>query len=54
MKKMFAISLGMTKLETFMVLFSSIIFIGAFTWVSIKGDLRKIAEELVNDNDSES
>ena len=54
MKKMFAIALGMTKLETFMVLFSSIIFIGAFTWVSIKGDLRKIAEELVNDNNSES
>ncbi len=46
---MFAIALGMTKLETFTVLFSSIIFIGAFTWVSIKGDLRKIAEELIND-----
>ena len=48
---MFAIALGMTKLETFTVLFSSIIFIGAFTWVSIKGDLRKIAEELINDTE---
>ena len=48
---MFAIALGMSKIETFTVLFSSIVFIGAFTWVSIKGDLRKIAEELINDND---
>ena len=48
---MFAIALGMSKLETFTVAISSIIFIGAFTWVSIKGDLRKIAAELIQDND---
>ena len=38
---MFAIALGLTKLETITVAVSSFIFIGAFTWVSIKGDLRK-------------
>ena len=48
---MFAIALGMTKLETLTVGISSLIFIGAFTWVSIKGDLRKLAEELIEDND---
>tara|TARA_Y100000589_G_scaffold329142_1_gene374926 strand:+ start:443 stop:601 length:159 start_codon:yes stop_codon:yes gene_type:complete len=48
---MFAIALGMTKLETITVAISSLIFIGAFTWVSIKGDLRKLAEELIEDND---
>ena len=51
---MFAIALGMTKIETFTVAISSIIFIVAFTWVSIKGDLRKIAQELVNDADGDS
>tara|TARA_Y100001970_G_scaffold291952_1_gene431210 strand:+ start:16173 stop:16328 length:156 start_codon:yes stop_codon:yes gene_type:complete len=51
---MFAIALGMSKIETFTVVFSSIIFIAAFTWVSIKGDLRKIAEELINDNENDS
>ncbi len=49
---MFAIALGMTKIETITVAVSSIVFIGAFTWVSIKGDLRKIAEELINENDN--
>ena len=48
---MFAIALGMTKIETITVAISSLIFIGAFTWVSIKGDLRKIAQELIEDND---
>jgi len=48
---MFAIALGMTKLETITVAISSFIFIGAFTWVSIKGDLRKLAAELIEDND---
>ena len=47
----FAIALGMTKIEIFTVAISSIIFIGAFTWVSIKGDLRKIAQELIEEND---
>jgi len=50
---MFAIALGMTRLETFTVAISSVIFIGAFTWVSIKGDLRKLASELIEDNDKD-
>tara|TARA_Y100000589_G_scaffold34094_1_gene28510 strand:+ start:5901 stop:6053 length:153 start_codon:yes stop_codon:yes gene_type:complete len=50
---MFAIALGMTKVETITVAISTIIFIGAFTWVSIKGDLRKIAQELIQENDKE-
>ena len=49
---MFAIALGMTKLETITVAISSFIFIGAFTWVSIKGDLRKLATELIEENDN--
>ena len=48
---MFAIALGMTKIETITVAISSFIFIGAFTWVSIKGDLRKLATELIEEND---
>ena len=50
---MFAIALGMTRLETLTVAISSIIFIGAFTWVSIKGYLRKIAQELIEDVDKD-
>tara|TARA_Y100001933_G_C18465749_1_gene342000 strand:+ start:103 stop:255 length:153 start_codon:yes stop_codon:yes gene_type:complete len=50
---MFAIALGMTKVETLTVAVSSFVFIGAFTWVSIKGDLRKIAQELIQENDKE-
>ena len=50
-KTMFAIALGMSKLETITVAISSFIFIGAFTWVSIKGDLRKLAAELIEEND---
>ena len=46
---MFAIALGMTSLEKFAVVISTTIFLGAFTWVSIKGDLRKIANELIED-----
>ncbi len=49
---MFAIALGMTKLEIITVAISSIIFIGAFTWVSIKGDLRKLAAELIEDKEN--
>ena len=48
---MFAIALGLTKIETLTVAISSFIFIGAFTWVSIKGDLRKIAQELIKETD---
>ena len=47
---MFAIALGMSPIETITVAFSSIIFIAAFTWVSIKGDLRKLANELIEDS----
>ena len=50
---MFAIALGMTKVETLSVAVSSFVFIGAFTWVSIKGDLRKIAQELIEENDKD-
>ena len=50
---MFAIALGMSKIEVITVIVSSTIFIGAFTWVSIKGDLRKLAAELINDDQEE-
>ena len=50
---MFAIALGLTRVETLTVAISSFIFIGAFTWVSIKGDLRKIAQELIEENDKD-
>ena len=47
---MFAIALGMTRVETIAVIFSSFVFIAAFSWVSIKGDLRQIANELIQEN----
>ena len=47
---MFAIALGMSPLETITVAISATIFIAAFTWVSIKGDLRELANELIEDN----
>ena len=47
---MFAIALGMSPLETITVAISATIFIASFTWVSIKGDLRKLANELIEDN----
>ena len=47
---MFAIALGMSPLEKITVVTSATIFIGAFTWVSIKGDLRKLANELIQDS----
>ena len=46
---MFAIALGMSPIETITVAISAIIFIGAFTWVSIKGDLRELANELIEE-----
>ena len=46
---MFAIALGMSPLETITVAISATIFIAAFTWVSIKGDLRELANELIED-----
>ena len=48
---MFAIALGLSPLETITIAVSATIFIGAFTLVSIKGDLREIAKELIDDND---
>ena len=50
---MFAIALGMSPIEKMPVGISASIFIIAFTWVSIKGDLRKIANELIEDNDNQ-
>ena len=46
---MFAISLGLSTLETITIAISASIFIAAFTWVSIKGDLRELANELIDD-----
>ena len=50
---MFAVALGLTPLETITIAISTIIFIVAFTWVSIKGDLRKLANELIDDKNQE-
>tara|TARA_Y100000766_G_scaffold266250_1_gene260446 strand:- start:1514 stop:1711 length:198 start_codon:yes stop_codon:yes gene_type:complete len=47
---MFAIALGMSPFEKITVAVSATIFIAAFTWVSIKGDLRELANELIEDN----
>ena len=47
---MFAIALGLSPLETITIAISVVIFIGAFTWVSIKGDLRELANELIDEN----
>ena len=49
---MFAIALGMSPVEKITVAISASIFIIAFTWVSIKGDLRKLANELIEDNEN--
>jgi len=49
---MFAIALGMSPIEKITVAISASIFIIAFTWVSIKGDLRKLANELIEDNEN--
>ena len=46
---MFAIALGLSPLETIIIAISVIIFIAAFTWVSIKGDLRELANELIDE-----
>ena len=50
---MFAIALKMSPLETLTVAISATIFIAAFTWVSIKGDLRKLANELIEDSSNQ-
>ena len=49
---MFAIALGLSPIEKITVAISGSIFLIAFTLVSIKGDLRKIANELIEDNEN--
>ena len=51
---MFAIALGLSPLETITIAISATIFIGAFTWVSIKGDLRQLANELIDDKNQKN
>ena len=48
---MFGIALGLSPIETITIAISATIFIAAFTWVSIKGDLRELANELIEDKD---
>ena len=50
---MFAIALGLSTIETITIAISATIFIAAFTWVSIKGDLRQLANELIDDKNQE-
>ena len=50
---MFAIALGLSPLESITIAISATVFIAAFTWVSIKGDLRKLANELIDDKNKE-
>ena len=50
---MFAIALGLSNVETITIAISAAIFIAAFTWVSIKGDLRELANELIEDKNEE-
>ena len=49
--EMFAIALGMSPIEKITVAISASIFLISFIWVSIKGDLRKLASELIEDNE---
>ena len=49
---MFAIALGLGPAETITIAISATVFIAAFTWVSIKGDLRELANELIDDNNN--
>ena len=50
---MFAIALGLSTIETITIAVSGTIFIVAFIWVSIKGDLRELAKELIEDSENE-
>ncbi|MDC3119106.1 photosystem II reaction centre N prot [Prochlorococcus sp. AH-716-K03] len=50
---MFAIALSLSPLETITIAISASIFVIAFTWVSIKGDLRELANELIDDRSKE-
>ena len=50
---MFAIALGLSPIETITIVISATIFIAAFTWVSIKGDLRELANELIDNQNQD-
>ena len=49
---MFPIALGLSPIEKITIAITALIFIISFTWISIKGDLNKIAKELIEDNES--
>ncbi len=49
---MFAIALGLSPIEKITIAITASIFIISFTLVSIKGDLNKIAKELIQDNEN--
>ena len=49
---MFAIALGLSPIEKITIAITASIFIISFTLVSIKGDLNKIAKELIEDNEN--
>ena len=49
---MFAIALGLSLFEKITVAITASIFIISFTLISIKGDLNKIAKELIEDNEN--
>ena len=49
---MFAVALGLSPIEKITVAVTASIFIISFTWISIKGDLRKLANELIEDNEN--
>ena len=49
---MFAIALGLSPVEKITIAITASIFIVSFTLVSIKGDLNKIAKELIEDNEN--
>ena len=49
---MFAIALGLSPIEKITVAITASIFIISFTLISIKGDLNKIAKELIEDSEN--
>ena len=49
---MFAIALGLSPVEKITIAITASIFIVSFTLVAIKGDLNKIAKELIEDNEN--
>ena len=49
---MFAIALGLSPIEKITIAITGSIFIISFILVSIKGDLNKIAKELIEDNEN--